>query len=201
MESNDCLRLDTGQLAANSLQGNHSGEELFHHLMGFNSFGIGYFEDMKYRPFIAIMTPEYYRWTAGYFPHPKAIASFASFLTSASAEDNLRKGIEQLAGVSARFEDWHWRDHHRMGSALRKLLKYDWLKNSRQIINDAATRQSFSTILKSMTDRQISRAMDVAFKGTISTSFSASSCRLPMSQMRGDDLEELLIRVLPFFFW
>jgi hypothetical protein len=43
--------------------------------------------------------------------------------------------------------------------ALLKLLEHGWRANSRFIIKDAGIRKQFSTILKTMTDRQIPRAL------------------------------------------
>ena len=50
--------------------GNHrSDDELFRHLMGFNNFGHGYFEDNKYRAYVKNMKPEYDKWIESFFPH------------------------------------------------------------------------------------------------------------------------------------
>ena len=143
------------------IRSHRSDDELFRHLMGFSSFGHGYFEDEKYRPFIAGMKPEFDKWTDEFFPHPEATSYFARFLTFPSAEDHLRDGVRRLAKASTKFEEWHWRDFYHLDSALLDLLEHDWTINSRLIKSDTNVRQDFSIILKTMSDRQIPRAMEL----------------------------------------
>lgn len=138
-----------------------SDDELFRHLMGFGRFGYGYFEDERYRPYVASMRPEYDKWIDVFFPHPEAVSAFANFLTFPSAVDHLRNGIRRLAETSSQFEDWHWHDFYHLEYALLKLLEHDWRENSRLISTDAEIRRQFSTILKTMTDRQIPRALEL----------------------------------------
>lgn len=141
---------------------NHrSDDELFCHLMGFSTFGDGYFEDEKFRPYVASMKSEYDKWIDVFFPHPEATSAFANFLTFPSAVDYLRDGVQRIAEVSAEFQDWHWREFYHLDDALLKLLEHDWRENSRLISKDAEIRRQFSTILKTMTDRQIPRAMEL----------------------------------------
>ncbi len=105
---------------------NHRSDgELFRHLMGFSSFGHGYFEDKKYRQYVASMKPEYDKWTENFFPHPEATSAFASFLTFPSSVDLLRDGVRRLAETSSMFEEWHWGDYYHLDYALLKLLEYD----------------------------------------------------------------------------
>lgn len=143
------------------VKSNHSKEKLFLHLMGFGLSGYGYLQDVKYRSFVAEMKPEFDKWTEEFFPHPEATATFARFLTFPSAEDFLRDGVKRLATISTTFEERHWKEHYHLDSALLALLEYDWRVNSRLIKNDANVRQDFSTILKTMSDRQIPRAMEL----------------------------------------
>ena len=144
---------------------NHrSDDELFRHLMGFSSLGHGYFEDAKYRSYVASMKPEFDQWTEEFFPHPEATSAFACFLTYPSAVDYLREGVKKLAEVSNQFKDWHWRDCYHLEYALLKLLEYDWKNNSRLILSDAEVRQQFSTLLKSMSDRQVAQALELQDK-------------------------------------
>jgi hypothetical protein len=138
-----------------------SDDELFHHLMGFSSTGHCYIQDNKYRPFLASMMPEYSKWTDRFFPHPEATSAFAIFLTFPSAVDYLRDGVRHLAEVSPQFEEWHWDNVYNLGYALLKLLEYDWHKNSNLIRKDVETRKQFSNLLKTMTDRQVPRAMEL----------------------------------------
>ena len=141
---------------------NHrSNDELFRHLMGFSSFGHGYFEDEKYRTVVATMKPEFDKWTDEFFPHPEATAAYARFLTYPSAIDYLRDGVAKLAEVSSQFEEWHWGDYYHLEHALLKLLEYDWENNSAQIQSDQVIRQQFSTVLKTMSDRQVPRALEL----------------------------------------
>ena len=141
---------------------NHrSNDELFRHLMGFSSFGHGYFEDEKYRTVVATMKPEFDKWTDEFFPHPEATAAYARFLTYPSAIDYLRDGVAKLAEVSSQFEEWHWGDYYYLEHALLKLLEYDWENNSAQIQSDQVIRQQFSTVLKTMSDRQVPRALEL----------------------------------------
>lgn len=135
--------------------------ELFRHLMGFSSFGHGYVEDDRYRLHIATMKPEFDKWTEEFFPHPEAISVFASFLTSPSAVDHLREGVQKIAEVSSQIEAWHWRNVYNLEYALMKLLEYDWQNNSSLILSDAEVRRQFSTILKTMLDRQSPQAMEL----------------------------------------
>ena len=144
---------------------NHrSNDELFRHLMGFSNFGHGYFEDAKYRSHVASMKPEFDQWTEEFFPHPAATSAFARFLTYPCAADYLREGVQKLAEVSNQFKDWHWRNFYHLEYALLKLLEYDWQNNSRLILSDAEVRQQFSTILKSMSDRQVAQALELQDK-------------------------------------
>lgn len=143
------------------VRSHHSDDELFRHLMGFSNFGYGYLKDVKYRLFIAGMKPEFDKWTDEFFPHPEATSYFARFLTWPSAEDYLRDGVRRLAEASTKFEDWHWREFYHLDSALLDLLEHDWAINSRLIKNDTNIRQDFSIILKTMSDRQIPRAMEL----------------------------------------
>lgn len=140
-----------------------SDDELFRNLMGLNGVGI-VFEDEKYRPYVNSMKPEYDKWLDAFLPGPDTTAAFARFLTSPSSIDFLRDGVRRLADVSREFEEWHWRDHYRLDSALLRLLEHDWSKNARLITKDADIRRQFSTILKSMTDRQIPRALELQDK-------------------------------------
>ena len=146
------------------VRSHRSDDELFRHLMGFSNFGHGYFEDAKYRSHVASMKPEFDQWTEEFFPHPEATSAFALFLTYPSAADYLREGVKKLAEVSNQFEDWHWRDFYYLEYALLKLLEYDWQNNSHLILSDAEVRQQFSTILKSMTDRQVAQALELQDK-------------------------------------
>jgi hypothetical protein len=139
----------------------HSDEELFRHLMGFSSIGHGYLQDEKYRPFIARMKPEYEKWADWFFPHPEATSAFANFLTFPSSADHLRDGVRRLAETAAKFKEWHWRNFYHLDDALLKLLEHDWRTNSRAITRDTEIRKQFSTILKTMTDRQIPRALEL----------------------------------------
>jgi len=132
--------------------------------MGFSSFGHGYFENERYRPYVASMKSEYDKWTDVFFPHPEATSAFATFLTFPSAVDYLRDGVRLLAEVSVQFQDWHWRDFYHLEYALLKLLEHDWRENSRLISKDSEIRRQFSTILKTMTDRQVPRAMELQDK-------------------------------------
>ena len=132
--------------------------------MGFSSFGHGYCEDEKYRPYLASMKPEYAKWTDVFFPHPEATSSFANFLTFPSSVDYLRDGVRRLAEAATQFQEWHWGDFYHLDYALLKLLEHDWRENSRLISKDAGIRMQFSTILKTMTDRQIPRAMELQDK-------------------------------------
>ena len=144
---------------------NHrSDDELFRHLMGFSSFGHGYFEKEKYRSYVAKMKPEFEQWTKEFFPHPEATSAFARFLTYPSAVDYLREGVRKLAEISHQFEDWHWRDFYHLEYALLTLLEYDWQYNSRLILSDTEVRQQFSTLLKSMSDRQVAQALELQDK-------------------------------------
>jgi hypothetical protein len=136
-----------------------SDDDLFHHVMGFSRYGHGYFEDAKYRPNVAAMKAEYDNWADEFFPHPDATRAFANFLTFPSAVDHLRDGVRRLAEASSEFEEWHWQDHYHLDSALLKLLEHDWREHSRLIANDTNVREQFARILKTMTDRQIPRAM------------------------------------------
>ena len=129
--------------------------ELFHHLMGFSEFGRGYFKDKKYRPFVAGMKPEYDKWADTFFPHPEATGAFANFLTFPSSVDYLGDGMLRLAEASAKFKDWHWGDFYHLDDALLRLLQHVWSTNSALIRKNAGVRKRFSTILKTMTDRQI----------------------------------------------
>lgn len=144
---------------------NHrSDDELFRHLMGFSSFGHGYFEDEKYRSLVATMKPEFDKWTDEFFPHPDATTAYARFLTYPSAIDYLRDGVAKLAEVSGQFEEWHWGDYYHLEHALLKLLEYHWENNSAQIQSDQVIRQQFSTILKTMSDRQVPQALELQDK-------------------------------------
>jgi hypothetical protein len=144
---------------------NHrSDDELFRNLMGFSSFGYGYFEDKKYRSYVATMKPEFEQWTEEFFPHPEATSVFARFLTYPSAVDYLREGVRKLAEMSNQFEDWHWRDFYHLEYALLTLLEYDWQNNSRLILSNSEVRQQFSTLLKSMSDRQVVQALELQDK-------------------------------------
>lgn len=143
------------------VRSHRSDDELFRHLMGFSSFGHGYLQDEKYRPFVAGMRPEFDKWTDEFLPHPKATSCFARFLTFPSAEDHMRDGVRRLAKASTKFEEWHWREFYYLDSALLDLLEYDWTINSRLIKSDTNVRQDFSIILKTMSDRQIPRAMEL----------------------------------------
>ncbi|MGJ8673979.1 MAG: AAA family ATPase [Rubritalea sp.] len=144
---------------------NHrSDDELFRHLMGFSSFGEGYFEDEKYRASVATMKPEFDKWTDEFFPHPKTTAAYARFLTFPSAVDYVRDGVAKLAEVSSQFEEWHWGDFYHLEHALLKLLEYDWENNSAQIQSDHVVRKQFSTILKTMSDRQVPQALELQDK-------------------------------------
>ena len=139
---------------------NHrSDDELFRHLMGFSSFGHGYFEDEEYRASVAKMKSEFDKWTDEFFPHPEATAAYARFLTYPSAVDYLRGGVAKLAAVSSQFEEWHWGDFYHLEHALLRLLEYDWENNSAQIQSDQVFRKQFSTILKTMSDRQVPQAL------------------------------------------
>lgn len=141
-----------------------SHDKLFVHLMGLNEFGFSYIKDAQYRPYIADMKDEYRLWIEQYFPNPDTLGAFANFLTFASAQDYLRDGVFKLAEEVPYFEEWHWNEHYHLDEALLKLLEHDWKKNSRIIGKDAETRKHFSTLLKSMTDRQIPRAMELQDK-------------------------------------
>jgi|GEM_PF-1429095 len=144
---------------------NHgSDDELFRHLMGFSSFGHGYFEDEKYRSHVKSMKSEFDKWTEEFFPHPEATSAFARFLTYPSAVDHLRDGIGKLAEVSTQFKEWHWGDFYHLKDALLKLLEQDWGNNSGLIQSDSTIRQQFSTILKAMSDRQVPQAMELQDK-------------------------------------
>ena len=143
------------------VRSHRSEGELFRHLMGFSSFGYGYLKDVKYRPFVAEMKPEFDKWADEFFPHPEATSYFAKFLTFPSAADLLRDGIRRLAKATKKFEEWHWREFYHLDSALIDLLENDWKINSRLIKSDTNVRQDFSIILKTMSDRQIPRAMEL----------------------------------------
>jgi hypothetical protein len=147
-----------------AVRSHRSDDELFRHLMGFSNFGHGYLEDEKYRPYMASVKSEYDRWTDEFFPHPEATSAFAMFLTYPSSVDYLRDGVRRLAEASSQFQEWHWSDHYHLDYALLKLLEHDWRENSRSISKDAGIRRQFSAILKTMTDRQISRAMELQDK-------------------------------------
>ena len=146
------------------VRSNRSDDELFRHLMGFSNFGHGYFEDAKYRSQVASMKPEFDQWTDEFFPHPEATSAFARFLVYPSAVDYLREGVQKLAEVSNQFEDWHWRDFYHLEYALLELLEYDWKKNAQQILSDTKIRLQFSTLLKSMSDRQVAQALELQDK-------------------------------------
>lgn len=141
-----------------------SNDELFRHLMGLNNFDYGYFEDAKYRSCVASMKPEFEQWTEEFFPDPDATSAFAHFLTFPSATDYLREGIRKLAEVSSQFKDWHWRGSYHLEYALLKLLEYDWQNNACLIQSDVNVRRQFSTLLKSMTDRQVAQALELQDK-------------------------------------
>ncbi len=144
---------------------NHcSNSELFRHLMGFSSFGHGYYEEEKYRALLATMKPEFEKWTNTFFPHPEATAAYARFLTYPSAIDYLRDGVGKLAEVCSQFKEWYWRDFYHLEHALLKLLEYDWEHSSAQIQSDHVVRKQFSTILKTMTDRQVPQALELQDK-------------------------------------
>ncbi|MDZ4818595.1 MAG: hypothetical protein SGJ20_06440 [Planctomycetota bacterium] len=147
-----------------AVRNHHSDDELFRHLMGFSSSGHGYLEDKTYRVLIAAMKPEYDKWTDVFFPHPEATSAFANFLTFPSSVDYLRDGVRRLADASSQFQEWHWRDFYYLDYALLKVLEYDWRENSALISKDAEIRSQFSTILKTMTDRQIPQAMELQDK-------------------------------------
>ncbi len=135
--------------------------KLFRHLMGFSRAGIGYIENEKYRPFVSEMKMEFKRWTDEFLPHPEATAYFAKVLSFPSAEDHLRDGMRRLAKATTDFEEWHWREFYHLDSALLDLLEYDWRTNSRLIKTDTSLRKNFSIILKTLSDRQIPRAMEL----------------------------------------
>ena len=69
-----------------------------------------------------------------------------------------------MAEASSQFQDWHWRDLHHLDFALLKLLEHDWRENFRLIKSDTRVRAEFSTILKTLTDRQIPQAMELQDK-------------------------------------
>lgn len=138
---------------------NTNAEELFQHLMGFG-FGNGYVKDTEYRPFIAAMKPEFDRWADEFLQHPKSAKCYARFLTFPSAVNHVRDGMRRLSIAIAQFEERHWRDCYHLDSALLDLLEYDWRLNSHLIKNDANVRRQFTTILKTMSDRQIPRALE-----------------------------------------
>lgn len=141
---------------------NHqTNDELFRYLMGLGNFGYVCFEDVKYRKHVASMKPEFQKWTDEFFPHPEATSAFALFLTYPSTIDYLREGIHKLAEVSNQFKDWHWSDSYQLKDALLKLLEHDWQNNTRLILSDLKVRQQFSTLLKSMTDRQVPQALEL----------------------------------------
>lgn len=146
------------------VRNNRSDDELFRHLMGFSSFGHGYFEDEKYRALLATMTPEFENWTDAFFPHPTATAAYARFLTYPSAIDYLRDGVAKLAEVSSQFEEWHWGDYYHLEHALLKLLEHDWYNNSAEIQSNQVIRQQFLKILKTMSDRQVAQALELQDK-------------------------------------
>jgi len=146
------------------VRSHRSDDELFRHLMGFSRIGHGYFEDAKYRSHVASMKPEFDQWTEEFFPHPEATSAFARFLTYPSTADYLREGVKKLAELSNQFKDWHWRDFYHLEYSLLKLLEYDWRNNSRLILSDAEVRQQFSTLLKSMSDRQVAQALELQDK-------------------------------------
>ncbi len=143
------------------VRSHHSDDELFRHLMGFSSFGFSYFEDVKYRPFIKEMKPEFDKWTAEFLPHPEATSYFANFLIYPSAKDHLHDGIKTLAHATSNFQESHWQDFYYLERSLLDLLEYDWKENSRLIKKDASVRRDYWTILKTMLDRQIPRAMEL----------------------------------------
>ncbi|WP_442507931.1 hypothetical protein SH528x_006875 [Novipirellula sp. SH528] len=144
---------------------NHrSDDELFRHLMGFSRFGHSYFEDDKYRTHMATMKSEFDKWTDEFFPHPEATAAYARFLTYPSAIDYLRDGVAKLAHVSSQFEEWHWREFYHLEYALLKVLENDWEHNSAEIQSNQVIRQQFSTILKTMSDRQVPQALELQDK-------------------------------------
>ena len=141
---------------------NHqTDDELFRYLMGLGIIGYVYFEDVKYRKHVASMKPEFQKWTDEFFPHPEAISAYALFLTYPSTIDYLREGIHKLAEVSKKFKDWHWSDSYQLKDALLKLLEHDWQNNASLILSDVKVRQQFSTLLKSMTDRQVPQALEL----------------------------------------
>ena len=72
--------------------------------------------------------------------------------------------MQKLAEVSSQFEDWHWRDFYHLEYALLKLLEYDWQDNSSLILSNAEVRRQFSTLLKSMSDRQVAEALELQDK-------------------------------------
>jgi len=146
------------------VQNHRSDDELFQHLMGFSRFGHGHFKDEKYRASVATMKSEFDKWTDAFLPHPEATAAYARFLTYPSAIDYLRDGVAKLAEVSGQFKEWHWRDFYHLEYALLKLLEYDWEHNSAQIQSDQVIRQQFSTILKTMSDRQVPQALELQDK-------------------------------------
>jgi hypothetical protein len=107
------------------------------------------------------MKPEFQKWTDEFFPHPESTSAYALFLTYPSTIDYLREGIHKLAEVSNHFKDWHWSDSYQLKDALLKLLEHDWQNNNHLILSDVKVRKQFSTLLKSMTDRQVPQALEL----------------------------------------
>ena len=143
------------------IRNHQTNDKLFRYLMGLGIFEFVYFEDVKYRRHVASMKPEFQKWTDEFFPHPEATSAYALFLTYPSTIDYLREGIHKLAEVSNQFKDWHWSDSYQLKDALLKLLEHDWQNNNHLILSDVKVRQQFSTLLKSMTDRQVPQALEL----------------------------------------
>ena len=74
---------------------------------------------------------------------------------------HVRDRMRRLSVRVPSFDAWCWREGQHVLTALLNLLEYDWKNNSALIKRDVAVRKQFSTILKVMLDRQISRAKEL----------------------------------------
>ncbi|WP_302116980.1 hypothetical protein [Allorhodopirellula heiligendammensis] len=140
---------------------NETNETLFIRLMGHLSFGESAVVDERLRSVVGSMQTEYEQWADRFLPHPEVVRAYAGLLAGDAFVDLRRKGIAQIAAATEDFNDWHWRSHYYLTSALLKLLEVYWRENQGSVIRDSSLRDDFTKVLKTMTDRQIPRALEM----------------------------------------
>ena len=142
------------------VRGNRTDHDLLHCLMGFSRFrNTHYLEGKKFRTWITKMKPEFGRWADEFFPHPRAISHYACFLVSPSAAEHFRDGVARIASATRQFEEWHWRDFYHLERSLLQLLEFDWKNSSQLIMSNPAVSIHFTSILKTLVDRQVPAAL------------------------------------------